>query len=68
MMRRAFVIQLGPETNPEQRHLDGWVEEVDTGRDARFRSTEELLTFLADCFDVAQRSELERPENDEDSS
>jgi hypothetical protein len=64
MMRRAFVIQLGPETQPEQRHLDGWVEEVDTGREARFRSAEELLTFLSDCFDLARRSELEPPVND----
>jgi hypothetical protein len=68
MMRRAFVIQLGPETKPEQRHLDGWVEDVDTGRDARFRSTEELLTFLSDCFDLAQRSEPEPPEDEGASS
>jgi hypothetical protein len=67
-MRRTFVVQLGPETQPGQRHLDGWVEEVDTGREARFRSTEDLLAFLADCFDLAQRPKLEPQEDEGEAS
>jgi hypothetical protein len=37
-MRRAFVMQLGPETRPTQHQFDGWIEEVDPGRELRFRS------------------------------
>jgi len=33
----------------------GCVEEVDTGRELRFRSTDELLEFLGKCFDDALR-------------
>jgi len=67
-MRRAFVVQLGPETQPSRQHFVGQIEEVDTGRESRFHSTEELLTFLGDCYDVAQRRHDERQENDEESS
>ena len=52
-MRRAFVLKLGPETQPAKRHFEGYIEEVDTGRELRFRSTEELLVFLSKCFDAA---------------
>jgi hypothetical protein len=45
-MRGAFVIQLGPESNPAEGQFDGWVEEVDTCVELRFRSTEELLNFM----------------------
>jgi hypothetical protein len=48
VMRCAFVLQLGPETDPEQKQFNGWIEEVDTGRELRFRSTDELLVFLSD--------------------
>jgi hypothetical protein len=64
-MRRAFVVQLGPETQPGQRHFVGSIEEVETGREARFHSTEDLLTFLGECFDLAQRGELEPQEDEE---
>ena len=50
-MRRAFVLQLALGTDPSRQHLEGCVEEVDTGRELRFRSTEELVAFLADCFE-----------------
>lgn len=53
-MRWAFVLKLGSETQPLHRHFDGWIEEVDTGKERRFRSTEELLAFLAECFDSAR--------------
>lgn len=46
-MRGAFVVQLGPETDPVQRLLEGWVEEVDSCIGMRFRSTEELVRFMS---------------------
>jgi hypothetical protein len=58
-MRQAFVLQLGPETEAARRHFVGCIEEVDTGRELRFRSTEELLAFLARCFDEATQPEGE---------
>jgi hypothetical protein len=53
-MRRAFVVQLASQTQTRRKHFEGWIEEVDTGREMRFKSTEELLAFLAHCFDIAQ--------------
>jgi hypothetical protein len=47
-MRCAFVLQLGPDSDPEQKRFNGWIEEVDTGRELRFRSTDELLVFLSE--------------------
>ena len=49
-MRWAFVIQLASDSNPSQRHFAGRIEEVDSARELRFRSTDELLMFLGDCF------------------
>jgi hypothetical protein len=49
-MRGAFVVRLGPQTKPLQGSFEGWVEEVDSYRELRFRSTEELLRFLGDRF------------------
>ena len=46
-MRGAFVVRLGPESRPTSYKFEGWVEEVDTGNEMRFRSTEDLLNFLA---------------------
>jgi hypothetical protein len=47
-MRCAFVVRLEPKTDlPDE--LEGWVEEVDTGRELRFRSKSELVTFLQEC-------------------
>ena len=55
-MRQAFVLTLGYETEVNCRQFAGLIEEVDTGRELRFRSTEELLEFLAQCFeDAVQR-------------
>ena len=52
-MRGAFVIRLTPETQPAQNRFSGWVEEVDSGKEMRFRSTEELLQFLREHFETA---------------
>jgi hypothetical protein len=55
-MRAAFVVQLGPETKPSEGRFEGWVEEVDSCREQRFRSTEELLRFLGQRFDMVKAS------------
>jgi hypothetical protein len=57
-MRRAFVLQLGPDTSPSEGRFVGLIEEVDTGRELRFRSTDELMAFLGECFDLAQRRDV----------
>jgi hypothetical protein len=62
MMKLAFVLQLGTDTDVTRRHFVGRIEEVDTGRELRFNSTDELLTFLAECFD---KSRMQKPEPDE---
>jgi hypothetical protein len=61
-MRRAFVLQLSPDTDPD-RGLDGWIEEVDTGCDLRFHSTEELLRFLRRCFELSRNRDRKGPED-----
>jgi hypothetical protein len=65
-MRCAFVLRLGWATQARPREFEGWIEEVDTGRELRFRSTEELLAFLSDCFDVAERRRTQSEERDAD--
>jgi hypothetical protein len=55
-MRGAFVVQLGPETSPAEGRLEGWVEEVDSCMALRFRSTEELMKFLGERFELAVAS------------
>jgi len=62
-MKQAFVLQLGSGTDTSRLEFAGFVEEVDTGRELRFRSTEELLEFLAKCFDDARRAKSEIEEN-----
>ena len=64
-MRQAFVLQLGSETETARRHFEGCIEEVDTGRELRFRSTDELLEFLGKCFDETLRNGREPAEEEE---
>ena len=52
-MRLAFVLRLGNETRPSDGLFEGWIEEVDSSIEKRFRSTEELLQFLSHRFEVA---------------
>lgn len=54
-MRQAFVLTLGAKTEARRHHFVGLIEEVDTGRELRFKSTEELLEFLAQCFEAAMQ-------------
>jgi len=49
-MRDAFVIRLGRETKPSDGHLEGTIEEVDSGKELKFRSSTELLRFLGERF------------------
>jgi hypothetical protein len=51
-MRGAFVVQLGPETKPSEDKFEGWVIEVDSCTELRFRCGEELLKFLGQRFDL----------------
>jgi hypothetical protein len=55
LMREAFVPRLGGDSDPAQRRFIGWIEEVDTGRELHFKSTDELLTFLAKCLEATRR-------------
>lgn len=49
-------MQLGAGTNPAESRFEGWVEEVDSCTNLRFRSAEELLTFLGQRFNLAKAS------------
>jgi len=62
-MRDAFVLRLTPDTDPAERRIAGWIEEVDTGREIHFRSLEELLAFLEKCLND-RRTRDGRPETD----
>jgi hypothetical protein len=55
-VRLAFVLQLVDESEPVRGRLIGRIEEVDTGRELRFRSTEELFEFLSKCLDERRAS------------
>jgi hypothetical protein len=53
-MRGAFVVQLRKAAQGSQ--LEGSVEEVDTGKQAKFRSENELIEFLRERFAHSQKS------------
>jgi hypothetical protein len=59
-MRCAFVVRLGPKTKPSAGRFEGWVEEVDTGRELRFGSRDELFKFLGERFQAILETETER--------
>ena len=52
VMRGAFVVQLRKAAPGGT--FEGLVEEVDTGKQARFRSQKELIAFLEERFALAQ--------------
>jgi hypothetical protein len=62
VMRGAFVLRLGRETEPSQGRFEGWVEEIDSGQELRFHSAEELLGFLGQRFDAVFGSSGNGPE------
>jgi hypothetical protein len=55
-MRGAFVVQLRKVTGGNQ--MEGVVEEIDTGKQAKFLSENELIEFLRACF---HQTQLEQP-------
>jgi len=55
-MRLAFVLRLGNDTRPAEGVFEGWIEEVDSCTEVRFRSTEQLVKFLGQRFDLAMTS------------
>jgi hypothetical protein len=59
VMRGAFVVRLGPGTESARGQFEGWVEEVDTGKRVKFKSSEELLRFLGQSFEEALRRDRE---------
>jgi hypothetical protein len=64
-MRGAFVVRLGLQTDPARGQFEGTVEEVDTGKRLKFRSTEELLGFLGRSFEEILRRERQGSQRDE---
>jgi hypothetical protein len=64
-MRGAFVVRLGPQTDPTRGRFEGSVEEVDTGKRLKFGSTEELLGFLGQSFEETLRRERQLNQPDE---
>ena len=58
-MRCAFGVRLGRTTKPDEGRFEGLVEEVDTGKERRFCSKEELLKFLGECFATAMGADTE---------
>ncbi len=64
------MVRLGPKTKPSEGRFEGWVEEVDTGKELRFRSRDELLKFIGERFQAVLETERDsgsepiiRPEN-----
>jgi len=58
-MRGAFVLRLGPHTDPSTGHLEGSIEEVDSGKEVKFQSAAELLRFLRERFQLTVKDMLE---------
>jgi hypothetical protein len=57
VMRGAFVVQLRRTTH--DRRLEGLVEEVDTGKQAKFHSERELIGFLRECVSQSRQGSKE---------
>jgi len=62
VMRGAFVVQLSGDSQPAQTQFEGWVEEVDSGKQLRFRSTDELLAFISQRMQAASERQETRGE------
>jgi hypothetical protein len=50
IMRGAFVVQVLRVNQEIAGHMEGLIEEVDTGKQSQFRSEDELIGFLRDRF------------------
>lgn len=58
-MRRAFVLRISPECEVDVGKLEGWVEDVDSGRELKFKSVPELLSFVSKSLKNRSSSEDE---------
>jgi hypothetical protein len=56
-MKLTFVLRI--RSRPTEGSFEGWVEEVDSCTEEKFRSTAELLSFLGKCFDKASSANPE---------
>ena len=63
-MRRAFVLRISPECDVDAGKLEGWVEDVDSGRELKFKSVPELLSFISQSLKDRSSS----PEEEENQS
>lgn len=60
-MRRAFVLRIPADFDCDKGKVEGWVEEVDTGRELKFQTAPELLAFLSKCMkESAMKNEDQR--------
>jgi hypothetical protein len=48
-MKGAFVLQIATDSDAARREFAGHIEEIDTGTELKFRSTDQLLEFLRAC-------------------
>ena len=55
-MRGAFVVQLTRPRQDRADQMEGSIEEVDTGRQLRFHSGDELIAFLREQFTRDERT------------
>jgi len=65
-MKGAFVIRLGPGTRPSEGHFEGWAEEVDSGKEVKFHSLNELAKFFGERSQIGLTGERgeKRPLNE----
>jgi hypothetical protein len=49
IMRGAFVLHFVQASQSKGR-LEGWIEEMDTGKQFRFRSVEAMVRFVGQCL------------------
>ena len=56
VMRGAFVLQFG-QASQSQGRLEGWIEEVDTGKQFRFRSVKAMVRFVGQCLRASVETE-----------
>ena len=69
-MRAAFIVQLGPGSRPSEQHFEGFVEEVDSGKELRFHSLPELLGFLGARYEaiIVRKSDVVEGDAPEDET
>jgi len=66
-MRGAFVLRLGTAHQVKGDHIEGWIEEVDTGKEIHFRTEIELIGFLQErVAEIRGISRKEKPDERND--